>query len=138
MAFVEFELACTHKFNECDDRVNITTKTIGTCAVAVLRGLKAKIHLDAAQSGKSSGEDMLLREENEGCGFFQSQADFDLEIKRLTEWADDLDDDEEKEISRAEIKKQEKNRAKVIAKPWFATGKIHDEDDRSAFNPTSV
>lgn len=68
----------------------------------------------------------------------KSQADYDLEIKRLNKWADGLDDKEEKKISNAEIKKLEKKQAKAGAKPWFATGKVRDEDDRSAFPLTSV
>ncbi|KAF8969504.1 hypothetical protein BDZ97DRAFT_1653923, partial [Flammula alnicola] len=149
--FVDFESVWT----QCDDgdRVDITNKTIGAEAIAVFRGLDAE---DCLTPQIFPSLETVLKKlfkfseemEGQGCDsmygplckgiarrLFQGKTedDFALELEQLQEWANGLDADEKKEV-RAKIKKIADERAAAAAsgktiKPWYAQGKVYDEDD---------
>ncbi|KDR83899.1 hypothetical protein GALMADRAFT_86570 [Galerina marginata CBS 339.88] len=146
VTFVDFEPAWAH----CDDgdRVDITNRTIGVCAIAVLCGLDDNDLLHSVHF--PSLENLLKRlvslSEGMDCQYglpckaiarrvFQdkSEAEMSLDITRLNEWAIGLEADE-KEKAKAQIEKMIEEKAAAAArgkrvKPWYAKGDVCDEND---------
>ncbi|KIM46333.1 hypothetical protein M413DRAFT_36146, partial [Hebeloma cylindrosporum] len=133
---------------QCDDgdRVDVTNKTIGASAIAVLRGLDKENKLDAAHF--PSLEALLknlvtLSEEMDGSSYGllckaiarrifsdKSEEELNLEISQMEEWVDGLDDEEKEEAS-AELKALKKKREAPEFKPWYNKGKVCDEKTKN-------
>lgn len=146
--FAEMEATWT----QCDDgeRVQVTNKVYGASAVAVLRGLQKAGRLNPAEF--PSLENLLktiasFGEMMESCScnsdyaklaraiarrLFKDKTEEDLALEkaRLNEFIESIEDKEERDEVKADLKEKEEEDDDESEKFWFRKGEICDEDEK--------